>query len=94
MQGKAQSQMYQRTLRDWEKHQQQLQVDYSELMARVEYLSEEVRLRPHHLPLLILAVCRSHSRNASELHNYAFYSLSSSSWASHGVLAEMRGQYS
>ncbi|GLB38602.1 putative sad1 / UNC-like C-terminal [Lyophyllum shimeji] len=42
--GKAQSQMYQRTVRDWEKRQQQLQMDYGELMARVEYLSDEIVL--------------------------------------------------
>ncbi|KAF5382602.1 hypothetical protein D9615_002748 [Tricholomella constricta] len=42
--GKAQSQMYQRTVRDWEKRQQQLQMDYGELLARVEYLSDEIVL--------------------------------------------------
>ncbi|KAF8073550.1 UNC-like C-terminal-domain-containing protein [Lyophyllum atratum] len=42
--GRAQSQTYQRTVRDWEKRQQQLQMDYGELMARVEYLSDEIVL--------------------------------------------------
>ncbi|KAG5636177.1 hypothetical protein H0H81_008912 [Sphagnurus paluster] len=42
--GKAQSQMYQRSLRDWEKRHLQMQLDYGELMARLEYLSDEIVL--------------------------------------------------
>jgi hypothetical protein len=34
--------MYQRTVHEWEKRQRQLQMDYGELMSRVEYLSDEV----------------------------------------------------
>ncbi|RDB14574.1 hypothetical protein Hypma_016297 [Hypsizygus marmoreus] len=42
--GRAQAQTHQRTVRDWEKRQQQLQIDYGELISRVEYLSDEIVL--------------------------------------------------
>jgi hypothetical protein len=41
-QGRAQAQMYQRTVHEWEKRQHRLQMEYGELVSRVEYLSDEV----------------------------------------------------
>jgi hypothetical protein len=34
--------MYQRTVHEWEKRQHRLQMDYGELVSRVEYLTDEV----------------------------------------------------
>jgi hypothetical protein len=42
-QGRAQTVTFQRTVNEWEARQQKLQMDYGELMSRVEYLSDEVR---------------------------------------------------
>ena len=42
-QGKAQAQMYQRSLLEMEKHRRRLELEHGELMSRVQYLAEEVR---------------------------------------------------
>lgn len=41
---KAQTQGYQRAMREWEKQRRRIEMDYRELSNRVEYLSYEVRL--------------------------------------------------
>ncbi|CAA7261538.1 unnamed protein product [Cyclocybe aegerita] len=40
--GRARSLAYQRALSDWEKQRYQLQMDYGDLVNRIEYLSEEI----------------------------------------------------
>ncbi|TFK40479.1 UNC-like C-terminal-domain-containing protein [Crucibulum laeve] len=42
--GRAQSLMYQRSVQDSEKHRKRIEMDYGELMSRIEYLSEEIIL--------------------------------------------------
>lgn len=42
--GRAQAQTYQRTVHEWEKRQHRLQMEYGELMSRVEYLTDEIVL--------------------------------------------------
>lgn len=50
--------MYQRTVHDWEKRQHRLQMEYGELMSRVEYLSDEVGLYfTSCYPLITLGFC-------------------------------------
>jgi hypothetical protein len=44
MQGKAQAQTYARTLLEGERQRKRVDAEYRELMRRVEYLSDEVRL--------------------------------------------------
>lgn len=36
--------MYQRSLLEMERHQKRLELEHGELMSRVQYLAEEVRL--------------------------------------------------
>jgi hypothetical protein len=43
-QGKAQAQMYQRTVNEWERQRNRLEMEHGELMSRVDYLSDEVRV--------------------------------------------------
>ncbi|KAJ4482488.1 UNC-like C-terminal-domain-containing protein [Lentinula aciculospora] len=42
--GKAQTQRFQRNLVEWESQRQRLEAEYNELVARVEYLSDEIVL--------------------------------------------------
>ncbi|KAK0449470.1 UNC-like C-terminal-domain-containing protein [Armillaria borealis] len=42
--GKAQAQMYQKTLREWDKQRLRIEMDYRELANRVDYLSNEIIL--------------------------------------------------
>ncbi|KAF8895228.1 UNC-like C-terminal-domain-containing protein [Infundibulicybe gibba] len=42
--GRAQSLMYQRAVQDWEKQREQIQLEYKELLSRVDFLSGEVVL--------------------------------------------------
>ncbi|KAJ6624363.1 UNC-like C-terminal-domain-containing protein [Mycena sp. CBHHK59/15] len=42
--GKAQAQMYSRTLLEWERHRKRVDAEYRELIRRVEYLSDEIVL--------------------------------------------------
>ncbi|KAJ3747670.1 UNC-like C-terminal-domain-containing protein [Lentinula detonsa] len=42
--GKAQAQRFQRSLIEWENQRKKLENDYNELVARVEYLSDEITL--------------------------------------------------
>ncbi|KAK7050531.1 SUN domain-containing protein [Favolaschia claudopus] len=42
--GKAQAQMYARTLLEWESQRKRVDAEYNELMRRVEYLSDEIVL--------------------------------------------------
>ncbi|KAF7967756.1 hypothetical protein HWV62_11325 [Athelia sp. TMB] len=42
--GKAQAQMYQRTVNEWERQRSRLEMEHGELMSRVDYLSDEIVL--------------------------------------------------
>ncbi|KAK0185688.1 UNC-like C-terminal-domain-containing protein [Armillaria mellea] len=42
--GKAQAQMYQKTLREWDKQRLRIEMDYRELANKVDYLSNEIIL--------------------------------------------------
>ncbi|KAK0487106.1 UNC-like C-terminal-domain-containing protein [Armillaria novae-zelandiae] len=42
--GKAQAQMYQKTLREWDKQRLRIEMDYRELATKVDYLSNEIIL--------------------------------------------------
>ncbi|KIK69863.1 hypothetical protein GYMLUDRAFT_90851 [Collybiopsis luxurians FD-317 M1] len=42
--GKAQSQIFQRSIKEWENQRKVLETEYNELIARVEYLSDEIVL--------------------------------------------------
>lgn len=42
--GKAQNQRFQRTINEWETQRDRLEMDYRELMSRVDYLSDEIVL--------------------------------------------------
>lgn len=45
-QGKAQAQMYQRTITEWERQRNRLEMEHGELLSRVDYLSDEVYFPP------------------------------------------------
>lgn len=58
--GRAHTQVHQRTVQEWERQRQKLQMDYNELLAVVEYLSDEIvlekRLGVAQLCLLLLVL--------------------------------------
>lgn len=44
LKGKAQAQKFQRSLKEWENQRKILETEYNDLVARVEYLSDEIVL--------------------------------------------------
>jgi hypothetical protein len=84
IQGKAQAQMYQRTVQEWERQRRRFELEHGELISRVNYLADEVRNRIASTLIMLSNTLRTRlcSRNGSVSLSSVSYLSFSSSWRS------------